>query len=63
MEGSGCSTRSSTPIISPSSASGEMTDAEYQALLEAHVRKPADFLKAPLQLPTRLVLQSITQTS
>ena len=41
----------------------EMPDADYQALLEAHVRQPADFLKAPLQLPTATVLQSITQTS
>ncbi|MEQ1931485.1 MAG: leucyl/phenylalanyl-tRNA--protein transferase, partial [Parvularculaceae bacterium] len=41
----------------------EMTDADYQKLLEAHVRKPADFLKSPLQLDTACVLQSITQTS
>ncbi len=41
----------------------EMTDADYQKLLEAHVRRPADFLKAPLQLDTACVLQSITQTS
>jgi leucyl/phenylalanyl-tRNA--protein transferase len=41
----------------------EMPDADYQALLEAYVRTKADFRKAPLQLETTTVLQSITQTS
>lgn len=41
----------------------EMPDADYQDLLKAHVRKPADFLKPPLQLSMAAVLQSITQTS
>jgi leucyl/phenylalanyl-tRNA--protein transferase len=41
----------------------EIADADYQALLKTHVRRPADFLKPPLQLPTTAVLQSITQTS
>jgi leucyl/phenylalanyl-tRNA--protein transferase len=41
----------------------EMPDADYQVLLAAHARRPADFLKGPLQLPAATVLQSITQTS
>lgn len=41
----------------------EIPDADYQALIAAHAREPADFLKAPAQPPTATVLQSITQTS
>lgn len=41
----------------------EMPNADYQTRLEALVRRRADFLKGPLQLPTAAVLQSITQTS
>lgn len=41
----------------------EMESADYEKLLERHVRRRADFLKSPLQLSTTTVLQSITQTS
>lgn len=41
----------------------EMESDAYARLLERHVRRPAEFLKPPLQLPTTTVLQSITQTS
>lgn len=41
----------------------EMDAAAYAQLLERHVRRPADFMRPPLQLSTTTVLQSITQTS
>jgi len=41
----------------------EMTDADYQKVLEANVREAGDYLRAPRQLPAATVLQSITQTS
>jgi leucyl/phenylalanyl-tRNA--protein transferase len=41
----------------------ECPNTDYQRMLRSMLARRADFRKAPLQLPTLTVLQSITQTS